>query len=156
MPVEQRCGEYTLSDDPARIDPVAVHAYLVRSHWAEGIPLDLVRKGITHSLCVGVYHPVGGQVAFARVVTDRATFGYLCDVYVLEDHRRRGLAKWMMEVLMAHPDLQGLRRFSLMTKDAHDVYRPFGFAPAAHPDRYMEIARPGLYLTTRDSTGDRS
>ena len=146
MAVEHHRGEYTLSDNPARIDPVAVHAYLVKSYWAEGIPLELVRKCIAGSLCVGVYHPAAGQVAFARVVTDRSTFGYLCDVYVLEDHRRRGLAKWMMESLMSHPDLQGLRRFSLMTKDAHDVYRPFGFAPAAHPERYMEIARPGIYL----------
>ena len=156
MPVEHHRGEYTLSDDPARIDPVAVHAYLVRSHWAEGISLELVRKGIAGSVCVGVYHPTAGQVAFARVVTDRATFGYLCDVYVLEDHRRRGLAKWMMEALMSHPDLQGLRRFSLMTKDAHEVYRPFGFAPAAHPERYMEIARPDIYLTAHGSAGGRS
>jgi GNAT superfamily N-acetyltransferase len=144
--VEQRRGDYTLSDDPARVDAVAVHAYLTQSYWAEGISLDLVERCIAGSLCVGVYHATAGQVAFARVVTDRASFAYLCDVYVLDDHRRRGLAKWMMEAISAHPDLQGLRRFVLVTKDAHDLYLPFGFTAPAFPERYMEIARPGLYL----------
>jgi GNAT superfamily N-acetyltransferase len=142
-------GEYTLSDDPARIDAVAVHAYLTRSYWAEGISLDLVKRCIAGSLCVGVYHANAGQVAFARVVTDRASFAYLCDVYVLDEHRGRGLAKWMMESVTAHPDLQGLRRFILVTKDAHELYRPFGFTAPAFPERYMEIARPGLYLQPR-------
>lgn len=144
--MEQTRGEYTLSDDPARIDAVAVHAYLSRSYWAEGIPLELVKRGIAGSLCVGVYHPVAGQVGFTRVVTDRATFAYLCDVYVLEGHRGHGLGKWMMQAVMEHPDLQGLRRWMLVTKDAHALYRPFGFTAPAHPDRHMEIARPGLYL----------
>lgn len=144
--MEQHRGEYTLSDDPARIDVGAVHAYLTRSYWAEGIPLDLVRRSIAGALCVGVYHATVGQVGFARVVTDRATFGYLCDVYVLEGHRGHGLGKWLVEATLAHPDLQGLRRLVLVTKDAHEVYRPFGFTAPAHPDRYMEIARPGLYL----------
>ncbi len=144
--MEQPRGDYTLSDDPARIDAVTVHAYLTRSYWAEGISLDLVKRCITGSPCVGVYHPDAGQVAFARVVTDRATFAYLFDVYVLDDHRGRGLAKWMMEALTAHPDLQGLRRVVLVTKDAHSLYRPFGFTAPAFPERYMEIARPGLYL----------
>lgn len=139
-------GEYTLSADPARIDAAAVHAYLTRSYWAEGISLELVKKCIDGSLCVGVYHPDAGQVGFARVVTDRATFAYLCDVYVLENHRGRGLGKWLMEAVMAHPDLQGLRRFVLVTQDAHALYRPFGFTAPAFPERYMEIARPGLYL----------
>lgn len=140
-----RC-EYTLSDDPARVDAVAVHAFLTRSYWAEGITLDLVKRCITGSVCVGVYHTDGGQVGFARVVTDRASFAYLCDVYVLQDYRGRGLATWMIEALIAHADLQGLRRFVLVTKDAHELYRPFGFTAPAFPDRYMEIARPGLYL----------
>lgn len=139
-------GEYTLSDDQARIDAVAVHAYLTRSYWAEGISLHLVKRCIAGSLCVGVYHSVAGQVGFARVISDRASFAYLCDVYVLEDHRGRGLAKWMMEAVMTHPDLQGLRRFVLVTKDAHELYRPFGFDALTGPERYMEIARPGLYL----------
>jgi GNAT superfamily N-acetyltransferase len=144
--MELTLGEYTLSDDLARIDAVAVHAYLTRSYWAEGIPLDLVKRSIAGALCVGVYHATVGQVGFVRVVTDRATFGYLCDVYVLEGHRGRGLGQWLVEATLAHPDLQGLRRLVLVTKDAHEVYRPFGFTAPAHPDRYMEIARPGLYL----------
>jgi GNAT superfamily N-acetyltransferase len=139
-------GEYTLSDDPARVDAVAVHAYLTRSYWAEGISPELVRRCIAGSLCVGVYHAADGQVGFARVITDRATFAYLCDVYVLEGHRGRGLGKWMMEAVMSHPELQGLRRFVLVTQDAHELYRPFGFGPPAFPERYMEIARPGLYV----------
>ena len=141
-------GEYTLSDDPARIDVTAVQAYLTRSHWAEGISLDLVKRCIAGSLCIGVYHSSAGQVGFARVITDRASFAYLCDVYVLDDHRGRGLGKWMTDAVMAHPDLQGLRRFVLVTKDAHELYRPFGFTAPAQPDRYMEIARPGLYKQT--------
>ena len=147
--LEHHRGDYTLSDDPTRVDVVAVHAYLTRSYWAEGISLDLVERCVAGSLCVGVYHATAGQVAFARVVTDRASFAYLCDVYVLDDHRGRGLAKWMMEALTAHPDLQGLRRFVLVTKDAHELYRPFGFTAPAFPERYMEIARPGLYLQPR-------
>jgi GNAT superfamily N-acetyltransferase len=144
--VEHNRGEYTLSDDPARIDAVAVHAYLTRSYWAEGISLNLVKRCVAGSVCFGVYHATDGQVGFARIVTDRATFGYLCDVYVLEGHRRRGLSKWMMVSVMAHPDLQGLRRFVLVTQDAHELYRQFGFAAPTHPERYMDIARPGLYL----------
>lgn len=146
MSILRHRGEYTLSADPARVDAVAVHAYLTRSYWAEGISLDLVKRCVAGSLCVGVYHTTAGQVGFARVVTDRASFAYLCDVYVLEAHRGHGLGKWMMEAVMAHPDLHGLRRFVLVTKDAHDLYRPFGFTAPAFPERYMEIARPGLYL----------
>lgn len=107
-----------------------------------------MRRCIAGSLCVGVYHATAGQVAFARVVTDRATFAYLCDVYVLEGHRGHGLSKWMMEAITAHPELQGLRRWVLVTKDAHELYRAFGFTEPAFPERYMEIARPGLYLTS--------
>jgi len=141
-------GEYTLSDDPARVDATAVQDYLTQSYWAEGISLDLVKRCIEGSLCFGVYHASAGQVGFARVITDRASFAYLCDVYVLEGHRGRGLSKWMMGAVMAHADLQGLRRFVLVTKDAHDLYRPFGFTAPVQPDRYMEIARPGLYTQT--------
>lgn len=143
----QPADEYTLSDDPARVDVTAVHAYLTRSHWAEGIPLDLVKRSLIGAVCISVHHATDGQVGFARVVTDRATFGYLCDVYVLEGHRGRGLSKWMMRAVMAHPDLQGLRRFMLMTKDAHELYRRYGFDAPQHPDRVMEIARPGMYLS---------
>jgi GNAT superfamily N-acetyltransferase len=147
--MERTRGEYALSDDPARVDVAAVHAYLTRSYWAEGIPLDLVRRAVAGSLCVGVYHPTAGQVGFTRVVTDRATFAYLRDVYVLDAHRGHGLGKWMVEAVTTHPDLQGLRRWMLVTKDAHSLYARFGFVPPAFPDRHMEIARPGLYLERR-------
>jgi len=148
---EWRRSEYTLSFDTGRLDVGAIHAYLSLSYWAEGIPIEVVRRSIPASLCVGVYHESDGQVAFARVITDRATFAYLCDVYVLEAHRERGLAKWMMEAIVAHPDLQGLRRFMLVTRDAHELYRPFGFTEPANPNRYMEIARPGIYLKNAQS-----
>jgi GNAT superfamily N-acetyltransferase len=144
--VERRLGEYVASSDPARIDVAAVHAFLASSYWAEGIPVELVRRSIEHSLCFGVYHGER-QVGFARAITDRATYAYLADVYVLDAHRGRGLARLLMECVMAHPALQGLRRFSLVTRDAHGLYERFGFAPLAGADAggHMEIRRTGLY-----------
>jgi GNAT superfamily N-acetyltransferase len=133
-----------ISTDPARLDPGAIHAYLSRSYWAAKIPREIVARSIANSLCFGVYD-AGRQVGFARVVTDRATYAYLADVYILESHRGRGLGVRLMEQVMAHPDLQGLRRWGLVTQDAHGLYRKFGFEPLAHPERYMEIARKGLY-----------
>lgn len=136
--------EFTLSTDLADQQPEAIHAYLTRSYWAEGIPLELVRRSLAQSLCFGIFER-GAQVAFARVVTDRATFAYLCDVYVQESHRARGLAAWLMDAIGRHPDLQGLRRFVLVTRDAHGLYARHGFTAPANPAAYMEIARPGLY-----------
>lgn len=137
---------YTVSADPSLLDVDAVHAYLTRSYWAEGIGRELVARCMANSVCVGAYHESAGQVGFARVITDRASFAYLCDVYVLEDHRGHGLARKMTETLLAHSELQGLRRWVLVTKDAHGVYARCGFVPLASPEGYMEIARPGLYL----------
>jgi GNAT superfamily N-acetyltransferase len=137
-------GPYTISTDATRLDIDAIHAYLTRSYWAEGIPRGLVSRSIEGSLCFGLYDG-SGQVGFARVITDRATFAYLCDVYVLEEHRGAGLGKWLMEAVMSHPALQGLRRFVLLTRDAHGLYARFGFKPPADPGRYMEITRPGMY-----------
>ena len=152
MHPDETCGEYTVSADPGRLDLAAVHALLDRTYWSAGIPLPVLARAVAHSVCVGVYHETAGQVGFARVVTDRATFAYLCDVVVAEGHRGRGLSKRMMEAVMAHPDLQGLRRFCLVTKDAHDLYRRYGFAPAAEADGYMHIAGgPGFYL--REAAG---
>lgn len=142
--------EFMISDDPARLDLAAIHRYLTRSYWAEGIPLETVRRSVAGSLCFGVYQG-DRQVGFARVVTDRATFAYLCDVYILEEFQGRGLGTRLMREVMAHPELQGLRRFSLVTRDAHPLYEPFGFRRVADPDRHMEIARPGLY---RRAAGD--
>lgn len=144
--------EFMISDDPARLDPVAIHDYLSRSYWAEAIPLETVRRSLAGSLCFGVYRG-GRQVGFARVVTDRATFAYLCDVYILEEFQGRGLGSRLMREVMAHPDLQGLRRFTLVTRDAHGLYEPFGFRRVAEPDRHMEIARPGLYRRAAGGAG---
>ena len=127
------------------MDLDAIHAYLSRSYWAEGVPREIVERSLLGSLAFGLFHG-GRQVGLARVVTDRATFAYLCDVYVLEEHHGRGLGRWLIETVMAHPDLQGLRRFSLVTRDAHALYSAFGFSALASPDGHMEIVRPGLYL----------
>jgi GNAT superfamily N-acetyltransferase len=141
-------GNYRLSFAAEDIDSVAAHAFLTRAYWCEGIPLATVQRAIDHSLCIALHAQGRGQVGFARVVTDRTTFAYLCDVYVLEDHRGQGLADWMVQSLLAHPDLQGLRRFMLFTKDAHPLYARHGFKPLATPDRGMEVVRPGIYLLT--------
>ena len=143
--MEQTRGDYTISTDPARMNVDAIHAYLSRSYWAEGVPREIVERSLLGSLTFGLFHR-GAQVGLARVVTDRATFAYLCDVYVLEEHQRRGLGRWLIETVMAHPDLQGLRRFSLVTRDAHALYSTFGFSALASPGGHMEIVRPGLYL----------
>ena len=137
-------GDYSISTDSARMDVDAIHAYLTQSYWAQGVPRAIVERSLAGSIVFGLFHG-DAQVGLARVVTDRATFAYLCDVYILETHRGRGLGSWLMEVVMAHPDLQGLRRFSLVTRDAHSLYRKFGFEAVAKPDGHMEIVRPGLY-----------
>ena len=144
-PTEAARGEYVISTDRSRIDVPAVQAFLSRAYWSPGIPEDVVRRGIAGAICFGIYHG-RAQVGFARVITDQATYAYLADVYVLEAHRGRGLATWLMEVVMAHPSLQGLRRFALSTRDAHALYARFGFAPVANPDRQMEIMRRDIYL----------
>jgi len=137
---------YEISTDPARLDIAAMHAYLARSYWSPGIPYSTVEHAARHSLCFGLYEKAGGrQVGLARVVTDHATFAYLCDVYVLEEHRGHGLGKLLMRAVMAHPQLQGLRRFTLNTIDAHGLCASFGFAPPRKPETAMEIYRPGLY-----------
>jgi GNAT superfamily N-acetyltransferase len=148
--VEARQDTLLISTDPARLDPRAIHAYLTRSYWAQGIPLETVERSIAGAICFGMYDNEA-QVGFARVITDRATFAYLADVYILESHRGRGLAKWLMRVILAHPDLQGLRRFALATRDAHGLYAQFGFTPLVAPDRHMEIARPNIYRNEGDA-----
>ena len=135
---------FSISTDPRRLDIDAIHAYLSRSFWAGGISRELVARSVANSLCFGLFHRAS-QVGFARVVTDRATFAYLCDVYMLEEYRGQGLGKWLIEVVMSHPDLQGLRRFQLVTRDAHGLYSRFGFGAASYPDRHMEIFKHGMY-----------
>jgi GNAT superfamily N-acetyltransferase len=135
---------YRLSFDPADADPVAAHAYLTRSYWSPGIPLETVRRAMAHSLCCTV-HDAGGQVGLARVITDYATHAYLADVYVLEEHQGRGLAQAMLAAILARPELQGLRRWMLFTRDAHSLYARFGWEPLSHPERAMLIEFPDPY-----------
>jgi GNAT superfamily N-acetyltransferase len=139
--------DYAISTDKHRLDLAAIHAYLTRSYWSPGIPIGIVERAISNSLCFGLYHRAE-QVGFARVVTDRATFAYLADVYVLESHRGKGLSKRLLETITGHPELQGLRRFMLATKDAHGLYEQFGFKPLANPSRMMEALRPDIYATS--------
>src|SRR5215469_10979574 len=136
--------DYEITSDPSRIDVEAAHAFLCKTYWSPGIPLAVVRKAIENSLCVAAFR-AEKQIGFARAVTDRATFAYLADVYVLEKHRGRGLSRAMIEVLLSHPDLQGLRRLLLATRDAHGLYEKFGFQPLAKPDRIMELHNPNVY-----------
>ena len=139
-----------ISTDPTRIDVDAVHAYLTRAYWCEGISKDLLAKAIAGSLCFGLFDGAR-QIGFARVVTDKATFAYLCDVYVLEEYAGRGLGKSLMREVRSHPDLQGLRRFVLVTRDAHGLYNQFGFQPLKNPTSYMEIHHSNIYKTPPDT-----
>lgn len=122
------------------------------SYWARGIPLDVMSRAADHSLCFGVYRDAE-QVAFARVVTDYATFGHIMDVFVLPEHRGKGLGKLLMECIMTHPELQGFRRWQLGTDDAHGLYARFGFATPAHPERHMEKTDPDIYRRLDDESG---
>ncbi|HET9496254.1 MAG TPA: GNAT family N-acetyltransferase [Chloroflexia bacterium] len=150
--MERRQDGFVVSDDPALVDLDVVHGYLVRSYWSEGIPRYIVERAVANSMCFGVYEEGSGrQVGFARVVTDRATFAWLADVFVLEEYRGRGLSKLLMATIMDHPDLQTLRRFTLATKDAHGLYAQFGFTPLDNPDRFMvrrnsAVHRDGRYV----------
>jgi GNAT superfamily N-acetyltransferase len=135
-----------VTTDPAKQDVAAIHAFLTRAYWCEGIPRDIVERAVRNSLCFGLFDGAA-QIGLARVVTDYTTFAYLCDVYVLESHRGRGLGKWLIECVMAHPQLQGLRRFSLATRDAHGLYAQFGFQPLAKPEAFMERHKPDIYKT---------
>jgi protein-tyrosine-phosphatase/GNAT superfamily N-acetyltransferase len=146
--IERGRGNAVVSTDPARLDMDVIYGFLSSAYWCEGIPRETLERAIRNSICFGVYVD-SAQVGFARVITDRATFGYLGDVFILESHRGRGLSKLLMETVMSHPDLQGLRRFSLATRDAHGLYAQFGFKPPRMPQRLMEILDPGVYPRPR-------
>jgi GNAT superfamily N-acetyltransferase len=139
-PYELQRGDYTISTDPARLDPDAIHGYLVRSYWAAGRPREQVVRSLAHSLCFGLY-AASAQVGLARVITDYATFAYLCDVFVLEEHRGRGLGVWLIGAVADHPDLRGLRRFMLATNDAHGLYAKHGFTAIRESEKWMELLR---------------
>jgi GNAT superfamily N-acetyltransferase len=135
---------FAISTDPARLDRPRIHEFLSRSYWAAGIPPETVERSIEGALCFGLYEG-SAQVGFARVITDRATFAYVADVFVLESHRGHGLGVWLMEAVRAHPDLQNLRRWILMTRDAHGLYERVGFLRTADPGRCMEILDREVY-----------
>ncbi len=141
---------YEISSDPARLDLDVIHRFLSEdAYWSPGIPRATVERAVKNSFCFGVYLPDGNQIGFARLVTDRATFAYLADVFVLPQHRGRGVSKRLMEAVLAHPELQGLRRWLLATRDAHGLYAQFGFAPLANPSRLMERHHPDVYLKAK-------
>lgn len=134
---EWRRGGYVVSADRSRLDLGVVHGYLEGSYWAAGVPLETVRISVENSLVFGMYRG-DEQVGFARAITDRATFAYLSDVFVLEEHRGQGLGAWLVETVLSHPDLRGLRRWMLSTRDAHELYRRHGFAGLGSPEILME------------------
>jgi GNAT superfamily N-acetyltransferase len=150
--MEWRQGPYTVSDERTRLDLAVVHGYLSRSYWAAGIPRVLIERSLAHSLAFGIYRTAPAperQVGFGRVITDRATFAYVSDVFVLEEERGRGLSKFLMECIHAHPELQDLRRWLLVTRDAQSLYEQFGWQVTPVPQQYMEIVRPDPYAALR-------
>lgn len=151
---EYRKGEFLLSTERERLDLNVIHGFLTECYWAKGISREIVARSLENSLCFGVYTQ-GKQVGFARVISDFATYAYIGDVFVLEPFRGHGLGKWMMECIMQHPRLQGLRRWSLVTGDAHGLYAQFGFTPLQAPDRYMELHDPNVYQRVGSESGTR-
>lgn len=142
---EWRRDAYTISTDRALLDVDVIHSFLTTSYWSPGIPREVVERAIAHAECLGIHHDRDGQVGFARIVTDYATFGYLADVFVLDAHRGKGLSKWLMECIGAHPDLKGFRRWMLATRDAHALYAKFAFTPLSNAERWMERWTPNVY-----------
>jgi GNAT superfamily N-acetyltransferase len=143
-------GAFSISTDPARLDREVIHRFLSTSYWAPDVPREIVDRSIENSMAFGLYEN-GSQVGFARVITDKATFAYLADVFVLESHRGRGLALWLMETIRAHPALQNMRRWALFTRDAHPLYRKVGFKDLENdPPRCMEIIDRGIYARMKN------
>jgi N-acetylglutamate synthase-like GNAT family acetyltransferase len=137
-------SDYEISTDTPRLDVGVIHGFLSNSYWAKNIPREVVERSIRHSLCFGAYRE-GVQVGFARVISDFATFAYLADVFVVESERGKGVSKQLVETILEHRDLQGVRRFMLVTLDAQGLYAQFGFEPVEHPERYMAILRANPY-----------
>jgi len=138
MATEWQRGGYTITTNAEQFDIHVIHGYLSgSSYWAEGRPMEVVRRSIENSLAFGVFKGAA-QIGFARVITDYATFAWLADVFVLPEHRSAGIGTWLMEVIVGHPQLQGLRRWMLVTRDAHGLYAKFGFTPLDGPERFME------------------
>ncbi|WP_046004514.1 GNAT family N-acetyltransferase [Pseudoalteromonas rubra] len=137
---------YTISNDPTRLNFDVIYNFISGSYWAKGIPRETMARAIDNSLCFGVYCEATELVGFARVITDKATFAYLADVFILEQHRGQGLSKQLVDAVVNHPELQGLRRIMLATKDAHGLYAQFGFAAVEDPSILMQICHPDIYL----------
>lgn len=137
-------NDFVITTDKSKINRETVHRFLTNSYWASGIPMKTVEGSINGSLCFSIFYQ-NEQVGFARVITDEATFAYMADVFVLEAYRGKGLSKWLMEVIMNYPTLQGLRRFMLATRDAHGLYAQYGFTALNHVDRWMHIHNPDVY-----------
>jgi GNAT superfamily N-acetyltransferase len=142
--MEWRNDDYLLSTDKSKIDIDAVHHFLSRSYWAEDIPIETVKRSIENSLCFAIYQQET-LVGFARVISDFATFAYLADVFILPGHRGKGLSKWLIQIIIDYPQLQGLRRFTLATRDAHSLYVQFGFTVFDKPERWMHRHDPDVY-----------
>jgi len=141
---EELKKEYSISTDPSKLNINVIHNYISNeSYWGKGRSLEVVKKSIENSLPFGIYYK-DEMIGFARVVTDYATFGWIADVFILEEHRGKGLSKWLMETILSHPKLQGFRRWVLATKDAHDLYRKFGFRELNKPERWMERPDPNM------------
>ena len=135
---------FTISTEKSKIDIDYVHGFLTHSYWSPGIPLETVKRAMENSLCFGVYDN-DKQVGYSRMITDQATFAYLADVFIDENSRGKGLGKWLVKTILAHPGLQGLRRMMLATRDAHSLYAQFGFTPFTNPERWMHIHNPDAY-----------
>jgi GNAT superfamily N-acetyltransferase len=143
--MEWKHQEFEIDTDPSRLKIDMIHRFLAEeSYWANSRTLDQTVKAIENSICFGLYDHEE-QIGFARIVTDKATFAYLGDVFIVNEYRGRGLSKWLMEVIISHPELQGLRRWVLATRDAHELYRKFGFDDLRFPERWMELAAPDAY-----------
>ncbi len=141
-------GDFEISTDKKRLQFDLIQSFLAgESYWAQNRTPEQTRTAIENSICFGLYH-AEEQIGFARVVTDQATFAYIGDVFVLDEYRGRGFSKWLMESIIHHPDLQGLRRWLLATRDAHGLYEQYGFGPLVHPDRWMELSAPDAYSQT--------
>jgi len=136
---------YRISSVQSEMNAESIHEFISQSYWAKGIPLETLKKAIRNSLCFGIFNCEGTQVGFARMITDSATYAYLADVYVLEEYRGKGLSKWLMQEIMSHPELQGLRRMTLATLDAHGLYEKYGFSELAKPEIFMENWNPEIY-----------
>ena len=138
-------GDFTISTDKSKLDLEVIHDYLAnQSYWSKNIPKERIRKSIANALCFGIYYK-DKQIGYAKVVSDFSTMAYLGDVFVLEDYRGQGLSKWLMETIMSHPEITGLRRWILLTSDAHELYKKFGWQPIASPEKWMEIHRPDIF-----------